>query len=549
MIVNLRELLGGAVKRFLIGIGVVIVLLVVLVVLLPFIIDLNRYQALYRPVIEEALNRKVTLKNIRLMIIPRIGVRVSGFTVMDDPAFSAGPFASLASLDVGVKWRPLLSKRIEVEKITLRDPIITVIKDPKGVLNTSTLGKKTPAKIETQAPTAEGPLRALSLLAFDRVSLTGGKFVYRDLSATKPAEYTLQQLDFLIKSVDLGQTASLHLAAVMQPLNLPIRLGGSIGPITIKEKLDIQNINLLIILAKTAVAVKGNAVGGGIKLAVTSPVVNTASLPMVLPLKKSLEAKDLEIAVEVKDPQVQLSNFSFNLFGGQLNLKGEFTTGSKAPPFDGKLRIQKLPLGPVLEALGTGKVSISGTAAAELSLHGRGFSMLGLTNALEGNGHLVVQDGRIEGVNLLKEAFTLLRLVGVKHDITNATAFSAIESNITIKHGIITVERLQMDGQDFQATATGTAGFDQKLNFKAKLSLSEELSRQIGSSASVAKIAMTGNRITVPMLITGTVSAPAYALDTEAMGAKVQEQVKKKAKEKVRELLKDQKPFQKLFGR
>lgn len=528
-------------KRFIIGIGVVIVLLVVLVILLPFIIDLNRYQAQYRPIIEEALNRKVTLKNIRLVIIPQIGVRVSGFTVRDDPAFSAGPFVSLASLDVGVKWRPLLSRRVEIEKITLRDPVITVIKNPEGVLNTSTLGKKGSPKPQapsssSPSPTVEGPLSILTLLAFDQVSLTRGKLVYRDLSATKPTEYTVQQLELLLKSVGLGQTASLYLAAVMQPLNLPIKLDGTLGPL--KEKLDIQNINLLIMLGKTILDIKGNAGGGGIKLEIRSPVVSTASLPGASAFKKPIEAKDLQIVMEAKDSRIRLSNFSFNLFDGQLTMQGGVTAGSGSPPFDGKLQVRGLPLKPVMEAVGTGKVTVSGTAAAELSLQGRGFSMPDLTNALEGNGRLVVKDGKIEGVDLIKEVYALLKMVGVKHDITNATTFSTIESSVAIKHGIITVERLQMDGQDFQATATGTIGFNQKLKLMAKLSLSQELSRQIGNSASVAKSTTIGNRITVPIHITGTLSAPAFALDPKAMGAMVQEQVKKQVKEKVRQLLK-----------
>src|SRR4249920_2384044 len=106
------------------GIGVVILLLIILVLSVPFLIDLNKYQDQYRPVIEEALNRKITLQSIRLTLWPRIGARLAGFTVMDDPAFSAGPFASLASLDVGVKLMPLLSGKVEVEEITLRDPVI-----------------------------------------------------------------------------------------------------------------------------------------------------------------------------------------------------------------------------------------------------------------------------------------------------------------------------------------------------------------------------------------------------------------------------------------
>ena len=38
---------------------------------LPFLVDLNKYQDQYKPLIEEALNRKVQLQDIRLTIWPR----------------------------------------------------------------------------------------------------------------------------------------------------------------------------------------------------------------------------------------------------------------------------------------------------------------------------------------------------------------------------------------------------------------------------------------------------------------------------------------------
>jgi AsmA protein len=531
-------------KKVLLAVGLVLLLLVALVVLLPFIVDLNSYQAKYRPIIEEAINRKIELKDTRLTIIPRFGVRVAGFTVMDDPAFSTGPFASLTSLDVGVKLWPLLSKRIEVEEVTLRDPVITVIKNAQGVLNTATIGKKgapkaeapAPAKGPTPPPAAEGPLHILTLLAVDRVAITGGQLTYRDQSAAKPTEYVLQKLEFLLKSVRLGETARVHAATTVQPYNLPVKVDGTFGPLT--ESLDLKTIDLMIGLGDIALAVKGSDVGGDLKLAVTSPTINTADLPVALPLKKPIEAKDLKVAVAVKGPQARLQNLSLNLFGGQLAAQGGLTTGSAAPPFDGKVAIQGIQLGPLMEAVGTDKVSISGTAAVNLTVRGAGFSMPDLTNALEGPGRLQIKDGKIEGINLLKEAFALLKAVGVKQDTANATVFSTIESDLKIKRGIITVERLLMDSHDFQATANGTVGFDQTLNLKANLNLSEALSKSIVGSSPVARFAAKGGRMTVPLLITGTAQAPSYALDTKAMGTRVQEQVKEQAKEKLGEILK-----------
>lgn len=165
--------------KVLVGVGVGIVLLLILIIALPFLIDLNRYQDRYRPLIEEALNRKVQLQDIRLTIWPRIGARVGGFVVQDDPAFRTGAFASLSSLDVGVKLLPLLRGKVEVEEITLRDPVIMVLKNPQGQLNVSTLGAKpaappAPSKPEAPAQPSGSPLQALALLAVDRVSIEGG---------------------------------------------------------------------------------------------------------------------------------------------------------------------------------------------------------------------------------------------------------------------------------------------------------------------------------------------------------------------------------------
>jgi AsmA protein len=524
-------------KKILLGIGILLALVLVLALILPFIVDLNSYQAQYRPVIEETLNRKVTLKDIRLTIIPRIGVRIAGFTVMDDPAFGEQPFASLSSLDIGVKLGPLLHKRVEVEEITLRDPIITVIKNPQGVLNTASLGKKGPPKPEAPAaPSAEGPLHILSMLAVDQVSITGGKLRYSDQSALKPTDYVLEKLQFLLKGVGLGRTPTLHMATTIQPYSLPVSMDGRVGPL--KETLDFETIDLTILLGKIALAVKGSDIGGDLKLAITSAAINTADLPMALPLKKPIEVKNLKIAAEVQGPHTKLENLSLDVFGGQVVSQGDLTTGAKSPPFDGKVAIQGLQLGPVMEAVGTEKVSISGTAATDLGLRGAGFSMPELTDALQGTGHLVVKDGKIEGVNLLKEAFALLKAVGIKQDLANATVFSTIASDVAIKHGVITVEHLLMDSHDFQATGTGTVGFDKVLNLKINLNLAEAISQSIAGSSPMAKMAMTGGRISVPMVITGTAQAPSYGLDTKALGAKAQEQIKEQVKERAGELLK-----------
>jgi len=526
--------------KIVIGLLIVVVLVVGVILALPFLIDLNKYQDQYKPLIEDALNRKVQLQDIRLTIWPGFGVRVAGFTVLDDPAFGSSPFASLTSLDVGVKLMPLLSGKVEVEEITLRDPVITVIKNKNGVLNVSTIGRtgvelpKTPSR--APIPSTEGPLKILALLAVDRISIISGKLTYRDLTAAKPTEYILQDMELLLQAVRLGQSPRLHVEMLVQPFNLPVRLYGTFGPL--KQTADIDAINLQLALGKTNLTITGNTVGRNASLNISAPVINTANLPVVLPLQNPVDVKDLQIAAQVQGQDVLLQSFSFQLFDGHVTSEGRIKSGSETPPFTGKMTIQGMQLGPAINALATTQVSISGTAGADLDLQGRGWSMPDLTKSLEGTGHVAVKDGKIEGVNLLQEAISLLKGVGIPLDNVKATAFSTIETDLAIKQGTLHFQRLLMDSHDFQATGGGTIGFDQTLNLTVNLNLSQDLSRTIMRSSPAAKLAMKEGRLSLPLVITGTAYAPSYGLDMKGLTGKVQEQVQKKVEEAVGGLLK-----------
>ncbi len=678
--------------KVLLGFLVIVVLLVAGLLALPFLVDLAPYFDRYKPLVEDALNRNVQLQGIRLTIWPRIGARLSGFAVMDDPSFSATPFVSLNSLDVGVKIMPLLSGKVEVEEISLREPIITVIKNKAGVINVSTIGPKTKPPQTTpqpEAPPQQGdPLQALALLAVDRLSIDGGKLTYRDLSTTPATEYQVQNLELLLQSVHLGESPSLHVGATIQPYNLPVKLDGSFGPLV--EKLEVRQFQFDAGVGNIALALKGALLQGILDIDVSSPVVNTADLPIVLPLQKpvqvknlsvvakapyplkqgvppleladitnlsmalgmgastvnvkgavrngqgsltvtsssvnaadlpiaiplakpleirdlrmsattraplrldappleiadvsdlrlgivlgqstiavkgtvlkgqanvslsspsvqasdlpvqtglakSVEVKNLLLSAEMKGQNARLSDLSFELFNGRIKGQGDLSFGTAAPPFNGKLKVQGLQVKPALETLSPdSKVSMSGVAAADLAMTGRGFSMADLVKALEGSGHAEVKDGKLEGMNLMGEAVALLKVVGISLDQAKATAFSTVETDFSVKQGLVNVQKLLMDSQDFQATGKGTIGLDQTLNLGVNLNVSQALSHKIAGSSPVAKLAMKEGRLRLPLVITGSLQNPSYGLDMKGLTGKVQEQVQEKAKEAVKGLL------------
>jgi AsmA protein len=196
-----------------------------------------------------------------------------------------------------------------------------------------------------------------------------------------------------------------------------------------------------------------------------------------------------------------------------------------------------LELRPLIDAAGLAPLSLSGTAATNLSLAGRGLTIPDLTRTLEGAGTIVIKNGKLDGLNLRREVAALFKIAGLSPDGVNGTVFSTVNGDFTVKQGFVTVQPLFVDSHDFQATANGTVGLDQTVRLRLNLNLSQSLSQRIAASSPIAKAALSGGRLSLPVIIAGTLQAPSYGLDSKMFAAKVQEQAKQKTKEMVEDLL------------
>src|ERR1700758_124883 len=99
--------------------GGIVVVLLLMVILLPFVIDANRFRPEIESSLNTALNRKVDIGNIRLSILSG-GVTVENIAISDDPAFNNGPFLKAKSLTVNVEMLPLIfSRAIRITGLTI----------------------------------------------------------------------------------------------------------------------------------------------------------------------------------------------------------------------------------------------------------------------------------------------------------------------------------------------------------------------------------------------------------------------------------------------
>lgn len=267
-------------RNIMVGFALVIGFVLVLIFLLPVLLDVNRYRDRWMPVLEQALQRPVNIEDARLTIFPALGIRLRGMTIADDPAFSPLPFVTIPSAQVVVQWLPLLHCRIQVDHVLVHDPTIHLIRSQDGSLNTAMIGKdpsrQSPAKEPSNVGGSLKPL--LDVFAVERFSMTGGSLEYEDRSQEPPHSCRLDNLEFLTNSVQIGQTASIHVNGMVMPYRLPLEVNGRFGPL--QSNLDVPVIDVVGRLGNVEAFAKGKVMAGSLDLDVRIPQVSTEDIPV-----------------------------------------------------------------------------------------------------------------------------------------------------------------------------------------------------------------------------------------------------------------------------
>ncbi len=184
-------------KKILTIIGVIVVVLILIVIALPFMIDVNKFKPTIETNISDALGRKVEVGNISLAILSG-GVSVDNVVIADDPAYSRTPFLQARQVKVGVALLPLIfSKRLEVSSFTVTDPQVSLLRSASGAWNFSTMGAgASKAKSKDSSAPANFSVEELKISNGTIVMGTGG---------AHPKTQTYQEVN--LEASDLSYTS------------------------------------------------------------------------------------------------------------------------------------------------------------------------------------------------------------------------------------------------------------------------------------------------------------------------------------------------------
>jgi AsmA protein len=204
-----------------------VVLLIIILITLPFLIDINQFKPQLESKLSDALGRSVKLGNLKLSLLSG-SVMVEEIAIADNPAFSKSPFLSAKSVKAAVELKPLIfSKSIRIDGITLDKPDITLISSSSGSWNFSDLGrKKTIEKtVETGKKSGEFSEKDVSI---KHLKIIGGQITIIQDGKKKPSIYK----DVNITATNLSFTTDFPftLTATL-PGQGALKLQGNAGPL------------------------------------------------------------------------------------------------------------------------------------------------------------------------------------------------------------------------------------------------------------------------------------------------------------------------------
>jgi AsmA protein len=156
--------------------GIVLAVFVLLLIALPFLININSFRPKIESEVGVALSRTVKIGDLSLSIFSG-SVEAKDIFISDDPAFNAAPFVTAKQLKVGVELLPLIfSKALHVTEITVQEPEITLLHADNSKWNFSSLGAGAPnTPKEATSPSTPAPPFSVAKLDINNAKLIVNK--------------------------------------------------------------------------------------------------------------------------------------------------------------------------------------------------------------------------------------------------------------------------------------------------------------------------------------------------------------------------------------
>jgi AsmA protein len=511
--------LEAGVKKILKIVGIIAVVLILIIIALPFLIDVNKFKPTIETNISDALGRKVEIGNISLAILSG-GVSVDNVVISDDPAYSRTPFLQAKQVTVGVALLPLIfSKKLEVSSFTVTDPQVSLLRSSSGAWNFSTMGA---GGSKQKSKDASAPAN----FSVEKLKISNGTIVM-GTGGAHPKTQTYQEVSLEVS--DLSYTSQFPFKfSAKTPGGGTVKLDGKAGPVDATDasltpldaKINAEHFDIAasgVVDTSTGLAgvvdftgdlasdghqmnSKGTVKANKIKLvAAGSP----ASVPVDV---------DYDTSYDLKRQAGTLKQGDVHIGKGLARLTGSYDIVGASPTLNMKLNGQGMPVGDLEGMLPAAGITLPSGAKLDSGSLDLNLALSGPADKLVITGPVNLSNGKIAGYNLKSKLGALSSFGGLggKSGGGSDTEIQTLSANLHVDPSETQATNLDIVVPSIgTVTGNGTVSAAGQLNFK----MSAKLAGAMGSVMTLGNKNSNG----IPFTITGTTKDPVFLPDVAGM--------------------------------
>ncbi len=222
-----------------------------------------------------------------------------------------------------------------------------------------------------------------------------------------------------------------------------------------------------------------------------------------------LEAREFTLAARLDAGVLHLTDVSTRLYQGLVAASGRLDGTAMPVRWQLSPHIRGLQIQPLLKEW-MGKEPLSGAATVQGSLKGVGLLPVAIRRTISGKLSVALADGSVNGYNLAAKLRSAKAMLRGETQVQEAkkTDFSALTADVQLQSGVASSNNIAMQSPLLRVRGRGSSHLVQEsLDFKLDVSVVATSKGQGGKG--LESLA----HLTIPLRISGTWSAPDYALD------------------------------------
>jgi AsmA protein len=516
-------------RNILIVVGIVIVILLIV----PFLIPVNQFKPTIEAKASAALGRQVQMGNLSLSLFTG-SLSAENLVVGDDPKFSQTPFLTAKGVRVGVAMMPLIfSRALNITSVTIKDPQVTLLHNPAGQWNYSSIGGAAANTANNQAAQQNNNPSDLSI---NKLSLENGTIIVGYIGNPKRTTYDHVKVEASNISTRGKFPASV---SADLPGGGKFKLDGNAGPLDatdaaltpVDAKISTSSLNLgstgfiepntglggLLDLDATLTSAQGQAeTKGNAKLSKALFIQggSPSSVPLVV---------DFDTKYDLAKQSGTLHGTTLKIVGATAQVSGTYNNAGENTIVNVKVEGQNMPakdLAAFLPAIG---IRLPNGASIESGTLSENLTMAGPTTNLVTSGNAGIFNVRLAGFDLGSKMSSISALTGLKSgkdlEIEKMTANLRMTRDGLRADNFIAV--LPAFGQ---IVGAGTIDAKNNLDFKMAATLKSGIANVANPTGALSQVMGGGSSgcksgVTVPFKIEGTTADPKFVPDVGGVAA------------------------------